>query len=227
MKPLIPIVSMLAVFSCAPTLSAENANKRHLSIFCPVYAEGLKSVFVKTGEDSYRSIALSTANVIDAGEVFVEAGSISLHGPAVGGKPHPDVATADAAATRHPLLVLIPARNHGELAYESKLVEGDLGSFPLGSYQLVNLAPHAVRVTSGKKVIEIEANAETLFKPSVPAGEVMTVTVDHQTGGDWKLVSSAQWASRADRRTLVCFLLDPVSKRMVIKSVPLRGNTAE
>jgi len=30
---------------------------------------------------------------------------------------------------------------------------------------------------------------------------------------------------RNDRRTLVCFQLDPVSKRMNIKSVPLRENS--
>lgn len=226
MNTLISLVCVLAVFSTA-AWAAENATKLSLSIFCPVYAEGLKSVFVKSGEDTYRSIALSTANVIDAEEVFVESGRISLHGPAAEGKPHPVIATVEVAGKRHPLLVLVPALKAGDLAYESKLVEGDLGNFPLGSYKLVNLAPHPVRVTSGKKVIEIKAGAETLYQPSVPAGEAMPVTVDHQSGGEWKLVSSAQWASRDDRRTLVCFQLDPVSKRLVIKSVPLRGNTSQ
>ena len=50
--------------------------------------------------------------------------------------------------------------------------------------------------------------------------------MDYKTGENWTLLSSARWAARNDRRTLVCFLLDPASKRMNIKSVPLRESSA-
>ena len=89
----------------------------------------------------------------------------------------------------------------------------------------MNLSPNPVRVTAGAEVIEIKAGANALFKPKIPAGESMPVTIDQKSGENWQLVSSAQWASRDDRRSLVCFLLDPASKRMMVKSVPLRGNT--
>lgn len=46
--------------------------------------------------------------------------------------------------------------------------------------------------------------------------------MDYKSGENWVLLSSARWALRNDRRTLVCFHLDPGSKRMNVKSVPLR-----
>lgn len=222
MKTVIPLVSLLCVFSSATAMAAGKETKQSLSIFCPVYAEGLKTIFIKTGEDSYHGVTLSTANVVDAEDALVTDGKVSLHGPTAGDNVYPVVATADVSATQQPLVLLAPVKAATGTAYEAKVVEADLSKFSLGSFQLVNLSPNPVRVTSGEQVIEIGAGAETLYKPKVAVGESMSVTIDHKTGDSWQLVSSAQWASRDDRRTLVCFLLDPVSKRMMIKSVPLR-----
>lgn len=226
MKSVIPLVSLFGLVCPAPVGAAEKVTRLPLSIFCSAYAAGLKSVFVKTGEDAYHGVTLSTANVVDAESVLVEDGRISLHGAASGGNARPVVATAGITGLRQPLLVLVPSKEAGGLAYETKVVEGDIRDFPLGSFKFVNISPHPLRVVFGGNVIEVQAGAEALFNPKSPAGEVMPVTVDYKTGENWQLVSSANWASRDDRRTLVCFQFDTGSKRMVIKSVPLRGNTA-
>ena len=222
MKILAPLASLLIACLATPAMAAGNGTKLALSVFCPAYQEGLKTVFVKTGEGTYNSIALSTANVVSSGEVLVEDGKISIHGPSVGDNVYPLVATADVSGARQPLLVLVPGKDAGGLAYQAKIVEGDIEQFSPGGFKFVNLSPNRVRVTCGEKVIEIDVGAESFYQPKIPAGESMPVTIDQKTGDDWQLVSSAQWASREDRRTLVCFLLDPVSKRMTVKSVPLR-----
>lgn len=222
MKSLIPLVSLVSMAFIFPAKAAEKASMLPLSIYCPIYAEGLKTVFVKTGDDSYHGVALSKANVVISKDALVTDGKISLHGPSVGDQAYPVVTTADVSGIRQPLLLMVPAKDAGVMAYKSKIVEGELDQFPMGSFKLVNLSPNPVRITAGEDVFEIKAGADTLFKANVPAGGAMPVTIDQQIAEKWQLVSSSQWASRDDRRTLVCFLLDPVSKRMKIQSVPLR-----
>ncbi len=218
MKTLITCLSLLVL---SPASTADE-KKIAVSFYCPAYAEGLRSVFVKTSNGSYRSIGLSTANVIDGAEITAVDGVISLHGPAGADDTLPVVASAAIASIREPLLVLVPADEDGQIGYQVTVVEKAHSGFPLGGYKLVNLSPHPVRVNLGNDVIEIESGEQSLFKPDVEAGEVVAVTIDHKIDGHWRLVSSARWASRSDRRTLVCFQLDPASKRMGIKTIPLR-----
>ena len=59
------------------------------------YAADLKAVFVKTAEDRYESVSLSTANVVEAAEALVEDGRILLYGPAGEDGKHPVVANAE------------------------------------------------------------------------------------------------------------------------------------
>ncbi len=132
------------------------------------------------------------------------------------------MASVDVTGIRQPLIVLTPEREGADLIYQSKVVESELGKFPMGSFKLLNLSPHPVRFTLGDGVIEIGPGADSLLRPGVPAGEAVAVTIDHKSAEAWQLLSSARWASRIDRRTLVCVQWDKSSKRMVVKSVPLR-----
>ena len=206
--------------------AAEKAKNPPVSIYCSAYADGLKSVFFKNRADAYQDIGLSTANVLDAQDPLVEDGRILLYGPAGEDGKHPVVATVEIGAIRQPLIILYPAAEGGDQPYAAKAVEADSAVFPPGSFKLVNLSPNPVRVSHGEKVIELENAGDQVFKPEVPAGESLAVTVDFKSGENWALLSSARWAARNDRRTLVCFQLDPVSKRMVVKSVPLRESPA-
>ena len=222
MKIFILLVSFVVAGPAPAAEAARDESKLPLAIFCAAYVEGLKSVFVKTGADTYSDVALSTANVVEVEDALIEAGRITLHGRPNGNNVYPVVATADVSRTPGPLVILVPGKDADRPVYDSKVVAGSLDQFPLGSYSLVNMSAHSMRVTAGSEVIEIKAGGVGLLKFNVPAGSAMPVTIDQQNGEDWQLVSSAQWASRDDRRTLVCFVLDPASKRMMVKSVPIR-----
>lgn len=220
-RRLLPL-SLWALILAVPVSAADEESKLPVSIFCPAYADGLKSVLLKSGDDIYRNVALSTANVVDGGEGRAENGRIQLYGPATGDGAHPVVASVDVTGVRQPLIVLVPEKEGGGTVYQAKAVESGPETFPMGSFKLLNLSPHPVRVTFGEVVTPIEPGAETLLKPGVPPGEAVAVTIEHKSGDEWQLLSSARWASRTDRRTLVCIQWDAGSKRMALKSVPLR-----
>ena len=198
------------------------AAKVPLSVFCFDYATGLKSVQVKRGPSELAELKLSTANIVDAGDVATEGGSVRLYGFAEASTAAPAVASAKVGGQREALMILVPAGENAEFAYRSHLVERDPAKFPLGSCVFVNLTPHPVRVTLGEEKREIAPGIDLLVQPSVPAGEVMSVTVECQIGGHWQAVSSSRWAHRVDRRSLVTLHLSPRTGRVQMKSIPLR-----
>lgn len=217
------LVSLVSCLMLHPVRAAEDKQTMPVSIFCTAYAADLKTVFVKRGGDEYQAVSLSTANIIDAGGVSVEEGRIQLYGPAGDNGDHAVVGSADTAGIAMPLIVLQPATGEEEPAYDAKTLDADKEKFPLGSFSMVNLSPHAVRISHDEKVIELEVSGGQVFKPDHSAGEALSMRMEYKNGENWLLLSSARWASRDDRRTLVCFQMDPSSKRMNIKSVPLRG----
>jgi hypothetical protein len=223
---LFPRLAMLvSLFVALPAVHAAGKDKNlSVSIYCMAYADGLKSVFVKTSADRYQSINLSTANIVEAADSLVEDGRILLYGPAGEDGKHPVVANAGVGDIVQPLIVVQPAGKGKELAYDSEAVEADPRKFPLGSFNLVNLSPNPVRIIHEEVEIELESAGIRIFTPDHAAGESLAVRMDYKTGDNWTQLSSARWPVRNDRRTLVCFQLDPVSKRMNIKSVPLREN---
>jgi hypothetical protein len=215
------LVFLLVTF---PAVHAAGKDKSmSVSIYCMAYADGLKTVFMKSAKDRYQEIGLSTANVVEAADSLVEDGRILLYGPAGEDGKHPLVANVEISAVRQPLIVLHAAGVDAAPAYHSKAVEMEAKTFPLGSFNLVNLSPHSVRINHDEEVIELESGAARIFTPDHSAGDSLAVKMDYKTGETWLLLSSARWAARNDRRTLVCFQLDSASKRMNVKSVPLRG----
>jgi hypothetical protein len=214
---------LISLFVALPVVRAAGKDKNtSISIYCMAYADGLKSVFVKTAAEPYQSVSLSTANIVEAADVLVEDGRILLYGPADEDGRRPVVANAEIGGVRQPMIVVHAAGKDAGPAYNSKVVEADPGKFPLGSFNLVNLSPNPVRIVHDELTIELGSGDGRIFTPDHAAGESLAVRMDYKTGGDWTLLSSARWPVRNDRRTLVCFQLDPVSKRMNIKSVPLR-----
>ncbi len=213
----------LGILSSANSQNEEKAAvKVPLSIFCFDYATGLKSVQVKRGASELAEVKLSTANIVDAGNVEAEEESVRLYGFPEESTKAPAVASAKLGELREPLMILVPTEEGAEFAYRSHLVERDSAKFPLGSCVFVNLTPHPVRVTLGEEKQEIAAGADLLVKPAVAAGEVISVTVECQIGEHWQAVSSSRWAQRVDRRSLVTLHLSPRTGRVQMKSIPLR-----
>ena len=216
------LVSLMAASSPCNALAEEAAPQVPLSIYCIEYATALKSVYLKTGGGEFTKTDLSTANVVAAGDVPVENGAISLYGPPMENVDHPLVSSARPEAIRQPLMVLVPGAPGNEPAYQNRLVDMSLTAFPAGSYMIVNLSPHPLRIKFDGNDAEIAPDSEKLFNPSVKPGEVTAVTVEYKIGEDWLPVSSSRWASRKDRRSLVCIYKNPLTERMLIKSIPLR-----
>lgn len=214
---------LVSLFVALPAVCAADKEKSlSVSIYCMAYADGLKSVFVKTAADRYQSVNLSTANIVEAADSIVEDGRIQLYGPAAEDGRYPVVAKAEIRGIGQPMIVVYPSDKDAGLAYDSKVVEADPGTFPLGSFHLVNLSPNPVRIVHDELMIELDRTEGRIFTPDHAAGESLAVRMDYKTDGKWTLLSSARWPVRDDRRTLVCFQLDPAGKRMNIKSIPLR-----
>ncbi|MEY4243041.1 MAG: hypothetical protein RLZZ245_626 [Verrucomicrobiota bacterium] len=219
------LAMLVSLFVALPAACAASKDKNpSISIYCMAYADGLKSVFVKTSAERYESVSLSTANIVEAADALVEDGRILLYGPAGEDGKHPVVADAEITGIQQPMIVVHPAGKDAGLAYDSKAVEADPKQFPLGSFNLVNFSPNPVRIVHEEVMIELESAGGRIFTPDQAAGESLAVRMDYKAGENWTLLSSARWPVRNDRRTLVCFQLDPVSKRMNIKSIPLREN---
>jgi hypothetical protein len=158
---LFPRLAML-VFLCAglPAVRAAGEDKRlSVSIDCMAYADGLKAVFVKIAGDRYESVGLPTANIAEAAEALVEDGK------------HPVVANAEIGAFRQPMIVVHPAAKDAGLACDSKAVEADPKTFPLGSFNLVNLSHHPLRIVHEEVTIELESAGDRSFTPDHAAGE--------------------------------------------------------
>lgn len=214
--------ALAALSSARSDDAGQAAAKVPLSVFCFDYATGMKSVQVKRGPSELAEIKLSTANIIDAGEVETEEGNVRLYGFPKATAAAPVIASARQGEVREALMILVPTEENAEFPYRSHLVERDLSKFPLGSCIFVNLTPHLVRLTLGEEKLEIAPGIDRVVQPSVPAGEVMSVTIECRIGEHWQAVSSSRWAHRTDRRSLVTLHLSPRSGRVQMKSIPLR-----
>ena len=214
---------VMAVLAMLPlTAAGRDPARVPLSVFCLEYSTSLKSVYLKVSGHEYAKVDLSTANVVAAGEAPLVDGSVLLYGPPKKVNDYPVVASAKTGAIRKPLMVLVPNPQTAEPGYQSTVVDMDTDKFPLGSYQIVNLSPHPVRFKTGERAKEIAPHSNMLFNPDLKAGDVVPVTIEYKPGNDWLVVSSSRWAGRKDRRSLVCVHLNPQTKRMLVKSIPLR-----
>lgn len=215
------LCSLMAVFLGACIAQARASSP--VFLYCPAYSENVRTVYLNIGENKYRSVTLSAANVIELPSPTVEQGRITFFGPAGEDGRHTIAAVAEIGSISTPLIVLHPSGPDAETAYEAVTIEADLRAFPLASFQLLNLCPYPVRFNKDEALItEMQSGGSHNFKPGNAAGDPFAIRVKYQTNDTWTLLSSSSWVARNDRRTLVCILRDPHSERMEIRSVPLR-----
>jgi hypothetical protein len=223
----LPLVALALLANARSQDGSPSPAKVPLSLFCFDYATGLKSVQVKRTPSQLAEVKLSTANVVDAGEVATEGGKLLLYGFPEDTAEAPVVASSPLGDLRQPLMILAPSGEQTGPAYRSHLIDRDPANFPPGSCLFANLTPHPVRIMLGEQKLEIAAGADLVAKPAPAAGEVIAVTVECQVDGHWQPVSSSRLAQRDDRRSLVTLHLAARTGRVMMKSIPLReaGNT--
>lgn len=191
-------------------------------LYCVAYAPDLSTVFTKKGGQGHESVTLSNANVIELKDAPLEKGYLTFFGPASQDGKQALVAKADLSNLDQPLIVLNPVIAADRPPYNTTVLEASLDHFPLGSYQLLNLSPHPLRVVHGKESIEIPTGSSKIYAPKGEADVPLSITMEYKLNEEWLIISSSNWSNRNDRRTLVCVIEDASSGRMLTKSIPLR-----
>lgn len=211
-----------SVLLMAGTCANAQATKPAPLIYCVSYAPGLSPLFTKQADGRYEDAGVSTANIVELASAALVNGTLSLYGPSGDNGQHPLAAMVALSSTSHPLIVLNPAAVEAKPPYTATVLDAAPAKFPLGSYHVVNLSPHPIRITLGKNSVEVPAASSHVYHPKRDDGETLSITINYKPEKEWLLLSSSNWANRQDRRTLVCIVEDNASKRMAIKSIPLR-----
>lgn len=195
------------------------------SFYCFRYAEQLQDVYVQTGKDAYQKVELSTANMIGPIGVTTVNGTITIHRKDTaedGTDLYPPVGRAKLGTIKRPLIVLFPAAKESKLPYRALTIDRADTKFPLGSYQFLNLSPHAMRGLVGKTKLSAKPGTVHSLRPSAKPGSMMTVLFEYHDGTQWRTMTKTRWAYRKDRRSLICAYLDPRDHRVKMRAIPER-----
>jgi hypothetical protein len=212
---------MIAIF-CSGNAWAKPETTLPVSFYCFNYAPNLRTIYIKSGETAFKKVDLSIANVVNGGQASLEDESLVLYGPQGDDGEHPAIGRLEIESLQEPLIVLSSTEEDGKATYDAKAIEGKLKNFPMGGYYFINLLPQSMKIKIGDTSIELKPNENKMVEPKSAAGEVTPVTIEYLNDGHWLLASSARWTYRPDRRTIIGVRLDPRSKRVVVKSIPLR-----
>lgn len=210
-----------------PASAAEPAVKLPACFYAFDYAPGHESVFCRTGPEAMEKIELSKANIVGPVTTLVTDGALHLHATPVtaadGSTSSPLLATARVpAGLKAALVVLFPNPPASPERYRCLVFENDRQSFPLGTYRVINLAPHPIRGAVGRKVIEAKPGGVTLLELEGDPGSIVPVRFEYQDGSTWNLLTETRCAIRKDRRWLLCIYQDPRSGRLNLRSIPDR-----
>lgn len=196
------------------------------SFYCFQYAPGLRDVYVRTGAVAFQKVELSTANLLGPMAVVSTGGAVTVHRQeedAEGNTVYPVVGTARiGASVRKPLVVLLPGPKGEKAVYRTLVLDRSEARFPLGSFQLVNLATHPVRGLVGGSRVALKPGGVANVKPGGDPGQMVNVLFEYHDGERWRPMTKTRWAVRDDRRTLMCAYVDPKNGRVNIRSIPER-----
>lgn len=209
------------------TLAAQDKlPKTSLSVYSFRYAENLETVFLRSDVEGFQKIELSTANLLGPFTAALSGGAITFHKEDkndAGETIYPIIARAKIPASiKQPIALLLPAAPDAKLPYLTLIVDQSKRDFPMGSYKLINLAPHGIRAAVGKSRLEAKPGGIKLLKPTEKPGSMVQVLFQYHDGQRWRKMTETRWAIRKDRRSLVCAYLDPRDKRMKMRSIPAR-----
>lgn len=215
MKPL-----LLLALAILP-LHAASPERREIegSFYCFNYVPGLETIHVPAATGSV-PVRLSIANISEPVKVPVIDGEAVFQREAT-----PSAAAVKVRIPREiakALVVLLPAPAGSPEPYRAFVLDRAREKFPLGTYRLVNLSPHAVRGAVGRSFAEAKPGAIAGLELQGEAGETQAVKFEFQQDGRWNRLTESRAAVRRDRRWLVCIYEDPASHRMNLRSIPDR-----
>lgn len=116
------------------------------------------------------------------------------------------------------LLLFLPT---GQTTKPYKVIPFDdsVKSFPLGSFQIINLSPNALRLIVGKKPFQLKRGERTTiskFQNKKANGQVAYYAF-YQNEGDWKRLSSGFWDVVPRKRNLQIAYQNPKSGRLEMR----------
>jgi hypothetical protein len=218
------------LLTATPALAQDAPPKVSASFYAFAYLPGHESIQVPAGSGAFKTVRLSTANIVGPVDCPVIDGKLTLHStkaPAEGANPAPAVistAKVPAGMTRAIVILFPPAAKGTE--YRSLVINHDATDFPLGIYRLVNLANKPVRGAVGREIVQAKPGGIADLKLTGKPGTVVPVRFEFNEGERWNLLTETRAAIRDDRRWLMFIFEDPATGRMNIRSIPDRTATA-
>ncbi len=215
--------SLLALIALAIPLHASQLREIDAVFFCLKHSRDIREVQVPSGEKT-TGIRLSTASLTLPEKITLpEDGKLRLLRTAsAGNQPVVAATVAIPPALDQVLILLVPAPSSEPAAYRALVLDRAAASFPLGSYRIVNLSPHAIRGAIGRSYIEAKPGGGALLKLSGNPGQVQPLKFEYLNDSGWSRLTESRAAVRDDRRWLLCAYLDPATGRMNLRSIPDR-----
>ena len=228
---LFALVSGVEAQAIAPVLSppagATAASIEHidLSVYAIAYAEGHQTVYLTDSQSAVSEIALSSANILGPYHTVLDANSnIILSSKTVtaeGTITYPTIAQATLSShIKEPVMILVPSNE--SLPYQSIIIDQSLEHFAMGSYMLINLSPMKLRGTVGSNQVEVSTEGVTTIIPSSEDEDSLNVHFEYERPQGWKTFARTRWMNEKSKRSLLLAYLDPQTKRMKIKGIPVK-----
>jgi hypothetical protein len=217
------LVAEVEAKEVVPVAAVEHVD---ISVYALAYAEGHQSVYLTNSKNEASEIRLSTANLLGPVQTALDADStITLRTKKEteeGAPIYPPIAQVKLPVEiKEPLLVLIPST--GNQPYRAVIVDRSLESFPMGSYLLINFSSMDVRGHVGNTKVAVAAGSVSSVIPSSDTEDFLDVHFEWGRPKQWKTFARTRWAKEGNKRTLLLAYLDPKTKRMKIRGVPVKS----
>ena len=227
MNRILLTMSLLALAGGGLTGQEKKQETIAVSLYAFDYAKGHETVYLARGKKMPQEIRLSTANILgvystvldDDSRVVIRTREENEEGMII----YPPIAHMEIPANvKDPLLILLPALTEtGDATYKILVIDRSLGNFPEGSYRLINFSPRDVRGLIGKAKVYAAARKMSSFNPSDTDAHQLDVYFQYKEKESWETFGRTRWVTDKKKRGLLCAYLDPRTRRMNIRGIPM------
>ena len=227
MYPRLLISLFLIIFSNSIfAQQKKKESKIDICIYSFAYVKNLKTVYLKQNKKSDpHEIRLSNANILGPFKTTIDEERnifVSTIGTDDEGKTiYPPIGHAKIPNTfNKPLLILLPSKKPSK--YKVLVLDRGEANFPEGSYKFINFSPFAIRGLIGKTSLNVKPDETVTLKTSKNTEDLMNVHFQYKRPEQWKTFGRTIWVNDRKKRGLLCSYVDPRSRRMKIRALPLR-----